>query len=225
MVWSRLRDALVPARAVEEPPPIAKAPVEIPGTLTLREEHIRNCRLVTDREALLAHLPRNGVVGEVGVLAGDYSASILRVTTPRKLYLIDSFDASDWAATGRFGPPEHETFVRDRFQAEIASGLVETRKGLSWECLALFPDESFDWLYIDAGHDYESVRKDLDVARTKIRTGGLIVMNDYTIYDPFLGVPYGVIHATNEFCLQHGWEIAWLALQSHMFNDVVLRKL
>lgn len=38
-------------------------------------------------------------------------------------------------------------------------------------------------------------------------------------------MPYGVVHATNEFCVQHGWEVLWMAMQSHLFNDVVLREI
>lgn len=140
-------------------PPARPAPPVIPHPTPLGEEHLRNCRFVADRELLLEHLPRGGVVAEVGVLAGDYSARILEITSPAKLHLIDSYDASDWPQTARFVPDTHEAFVRSRFRAEIDRGVVEIRRGLSWEQLATLPDQAFDWIYIDAGHDYESVRK------------------------------------------------------------------
>lgn len=197
----------------------------LPPATKLTDRHLRNCRVVEDREILLGLLPKGCRVAEIGVLGGDFSEKILKVSAPKYLLLADLFESDDWGWTNRFAAAGHEDFVRDRFQTQLAGGQVEVRRGLSWEVLSDLPDSSFDWIYIDAGHDYESVSRDLAAARTKVIPGGYLVMNDYIMYDPNHGTQYGVVHATNEFCLEHDWEVVWLALQEHLFNDVVLRQI
>ncbi len=51
------------------------------------------------------------------------------------------------------------------------------------------------------------------------------MLNDYTLVDPLLLQPYGIIQATHEFCVREGWEIIYLAQHPHMFCDVALRKI
>jgi hypothetical protein len=197
----------------------------MPPAAALTDAHLRDCRVVPDRLCLLEKLPKHGVVAEVGVLAGDFSASILEIIQPSKLLLIDSFGSADWAWTGRFTADQHLEFVRSRFKEQRESGQVEVIQEYSWDALAALPEHSLDLAYIDAGHDYDSARKDLEAARHAVSPTGVIVMNDYIMFDTSLGVPYGVVHATNEFCLEHGWEMFLFALQSHLFNDVALRKI
>jgi len=43
----------------------------------------------------------------------------------------------------------------------------------------MFPDGYFDFVYIDAGHDYENVMKDLTAWFPKVRKGGLICGDDF----------------------------------------------
>ena len=50
---------------------------------------IANLRVVTDRETLLGLLPKHGVVAELGVNKGDFSATILSENQPARLHLID----------------------------------------------------------------------------------------------------------------------------------------
>ena len=43
----------------------------------------------------------------------------------------------------------------------------------------MFPNEYFDWIYIDASHRYEDVLNDLEMARLKVKLDGLILGDDY----------------------------------------------
>lgn len=87
------------------------------------------------------------------------------------------------------------------------------------------PDQSVDVFYIDADHSYEGVRRDLEALRPKVKPDGWIVMNDYTPAEIGLSnEPYGIIQATNEFMLTHGWEMAYFALAYVMYCDVGLRR-
>ncbi len=195
-------------------------PIQLPIT------HIRNCKLLPDRYSIFDYLPKNGVVAEVGVLAGDFSEQLLLRTCPSKLYLIDTFESNDWVSlkTKRFYANNHQQFVEERFKTEIETNIVTLKKGLSWDVLSKFPANNFDWLYIDADHRYASVRKDLTQAFRVLKTDGYLVMNDYILYSHLEQTPYGVIQAVNEFCLAHNFELLYFAFHPQMYCDVVIRR-
>jgi len=44
---------------------------------------------------------------------------------------------------------------------------------LSIEASSLFPDDYFDWIYIDALHTYEGVRDDIQYCWPRLKPGGL----------------------------------------------------
>ena len=65
-------------------------------------------------------------------------------------------------------------------------------KSLSWDGAKNYEDSSLDFVFIDAGHDYESVTKDLHAWYPKIKNGGIIAGHDYH-YN------VGVFPAVNDF--------------------------
>jgi hypothetical protein len=195
----------------------------------LLPEHVKNARVMPSRHHVLDELPKGLIWGEVGVAFGDYSEAVLSRAEPRIFHAIDLFDLEKheiifgMKSAEVFGDKTHEGYFRDRFSAQIASGLVKIDKGLSVDVLNRYGDSYFDVLYIDASHDYENVKKDLDVAKRKVKRGGYIIMNDYVMSNPFDGQLYGVVQATNELCVDEGWEMLFLALHPYMFCDAVIR--
>jgi predicted O-methyltransferase YrrM len=55
-----------------------------------------------------------------------------------------------------------------------------------------YQDDSLDFVFIDAGHDYDSVTKDITNWYPKIKNGGIIAGHDYH-YD------VGVYPAVNDY--------------------------
>jgi hypothetical protein len=176
----------------------------------LGDEHVRRCIVVPDRLALLERLPKGGVVAEVGTLQGEFARDILRITEPQELHLID-----------------HETHPRVVTLTEDPSlrDRVHFHHQDSVEALQTFPDQYFDWIYIDAQHAYDGVKRDIGVARRKVKDSGLLVFNDYIVWSYVEMEPYGVVAAVNELCTEDKWEMIYLALPSHMYCDVALRKI
>ena len=176
----------------------------------LGERHLRHCIVVPERRDLLQRLPKGGTVAEVGTLQGEFARDILRIVKPDALHLID-----------------HEIHPRVRELTERGSfgDVVRLHHGDSVEALQTFPDEYFDWIYIDAQHAYEGVKRDIDAARRKVKTNGLLVFNDYVTWSYVEMEPYGVVAAVNELCLDHDWEMAYLALPNHMYCDVAVRRI
>ena len=57
--------------------------------------------------------------------------------------------------------------------------MITDIKGTSWEMANNFEDESVDFVFIDAGHEYDSVVKDITSWLPKIKKGGIISGHDY----------------------------------------------
>lgn len=199
--------------------------------LELKARHLKNAKIVANRRFIITDLPKHQVVTEVGVAFGDFSRAILDVMEPSKFYAVDLFDLHrqevifGMNSRDKFSDKTHEEFYRDRFAKEIANGQVELRTGLSADTLAQFPPETFDMVYIDAAHDYVNVKRDLEATKRVVKPTGTIIMNDYVLSNPFDGQLFGVVQATNEFCIEAGWEISHLALHPFMFCDVALKRL
>ena len=77
-------------------------------------------------------------------------------------------------------------------------------------------------IYIDACHSYEAVALDLAQAVRVVKAGGEIVCNDYTLFDPWNFVPYGVVQATNECMIKHRIRMKHFVQQVSGYYDVVL---
>ena len=191
--------------------------------MELTAKYLSNCKMLANRYFILDFIPKNGIGVEIGVLGGDWSKNLLNVTTPKELVLIDTYYSNDYPTENRFTNITHEQYVRSKF--ESYGNQVRVLKGLSWDCMNIFKDNYFDWIYIDAAHDYISVKKDLDQAERTIKENGLIIMNDYIMYDHIAKEDYGVVQATNEFMIENNYEMLFFALHPEMFCDVVLRKI
>jgi len=97
--------------------------------------------------------------------------------------------------------------------------------GFSSEKLATYPDEFFDLIYIDADHSYEAVKQDSDLAKRKLKQGGIIVFNDYMMFDHlYAHEPYGIVQVVNEIIVREDWRVYGFAFGSHMFCDIAIRR-
>lgn len=195
----------------------------------LPQHLFENSKVCASREDVLPLLPKGGTIAEVGVAYGNFSALLLEAIQPQKFIAIDSFafttDTEPWKQTIlKDSGLSHFDFYKKRFEKEIAEGKIEMHKGLSWDCLAQLPDQSLDYLYLDAGHSYEEVVKDIQQVRRKIKYTGIIQFNDYTLFDAFAFVPYGVPKAVHEFMLEENYEVLYLCLHRQFFCDLVVRK-
>jgi predicted O-methyltransferase YrrM len=221
-----LRSCL-PARTAHGSSPTLVFPV--PGKPHfLRPQHVaEDARLFANRQTMIAGLglAPGGVVAEVGVAKGAFTQILLDTLSPRKFVAIDNFQMH----VGQDLRTAHEDFVFDGvtqldFYRQRFGGRVLIEQGDSAECLTRYPDQYFDVIYIDAGHDYAAVKADAEAAKAKVKPGGVVVFNDYVLLD-MRGKPYGVVQAVNELLTTGGWVIIGFALQINMFCDIALRRL
>lgn len=185
------------------------------------------CKLLPDRDHVLPLLSQGGIAAEVGVAYGDFSRKIIDIVKPEKFYAIDLFPNGPGIEFGRTDLSDsnlkHREFIEHKFLSEIGKGAFFIKQGLSWKVLETFDDNYFDYVYLDAGHDYDSVKKDIAILYNKIKNGGILQFNDYTHFDWMTGVPYGVIRAVDEFLLCGKHQILYYCFQPDGFDDIVVR--
>jgi SAM-dependent methyltransferase len=174
------------------------------ASMAIPPELLADCRVCASRNELVKQLPRGSRVAEVGTYRGEFARHILGTCEPAELHLID-LDIS----------------LLD--PAVAADRRVTIHHGLSYEMLARFPDDRFDWIYIDGDHSYEGASRDARAAAAKVKPGGYLVFNDFAHADPYLGA-YGVHRAVTEFAVTHGWPFVWWAYEPNGLYDVALRR-
>ena len=70
----------------------------------------------------------------------------------------------------------YETFLKN---IEPVKHVVNHIRMHSAEAASLYPDQSLDFVLLDAGHDYEDVKADLIAWLPKIKPGGLMAGDDF----------------------------------------------
>ena len=142
--------------------------------------------------------PKVGV--EIGVYRGQNSEELLAAFPSLYLYLVDLW--KEWSV----GDPYYETrhmgkqtqeqwnavYDEARTRIEKFRDRAQILQEESVVASSRFGQGELDFVFIDADHSYEAVKKDIQSWLPKIRKGGLISGHDY-------GKSYGgVPKATNE---------------------------
>jgi SAM-dependent methyltransferase len=175
------------------------------------------------REDLLRHIPPGGDCCEVGIFVSEFAEKIADICRPRRLILVDLFTEQTFSADVDGKNP---AVVKRDYMIEAAIGVskrykgVEVYGGLSGDVLAQFPDDSLDFIYIDADHSYAGVTADLAQAWRLVRPGGFICGHDYTINPDRVGdtsyyAHFGVRQAVAEFLAAHGLSLYGVAMDGY----------
>lgn len=136
-----------------------------------------------NRKELVDLFQNKNLIGrgvEVGSYKGEYASEILK-RWHGDLYLVDVWEELD--------PKEYEDLSNDTSPKKIYTECIENTKEYTGRCfmlrlrsekaVELFPDESLDFVYIDANHKYEYARRDIAIWHPKVRKGGIIAGHDY----------------------------------------------
>ncbi len=166
------------------------------------------------RERLLTIMPKGGTVAEVGVLRGEFASRILSVVEPDRLHLIDPWGNDDSYREARIAKL-HEAYeaIQTTFRDDIAAGRVVLHRDFSTIAARTFPDHYFDWVYIDARHDYENALADLLAFKDKVKPDGFILGHDFSNYRKARA--FGVIPAVREFTQTEGFDLVLLTNETN----------
>lgn len=198
--------------------------------LPLRENDVlAEARLFASRYHLIkafAGCLKGGRIAEVGVAFGDFTKFLLQEIQPARFDAYDIFRLDDSQRMNGVSCADilkgrtHLEFFSERFAAQIAAGVLTAIAGDSSSCLKA-AGTLYDMIYVDGDHSYEGVRKDAEVAVTRLAENGVLIFNDYTMMD-LGGYRYGIVPVVNDLCINHGWKVAGFAFQPDMFCDIAL---
>jgi Methyltransferase domain len=185
-------------------------------------------RLMIDaRKAAIDLVTKNGVGAEVGVHLGEFSSTILALARPQKLYLIDPwkhFPEPTYRQSMYGGERDIQKEMDARyekvvlkFDREISSGTVKVCRELSVDAALRIGEGELDFVYIDGDHSYQGVSQDLKSFFPKVKKGGLIIGDDYSLGGWWKD---GIVRAFNEFVVQSG-----SIVEFKMDGQFVVRKL
>lgn len=134
---------------------------------------------------------------EIGVAQGRYSELLCKKIPNLKLYCIDSWTVGKDARSKEIGAEVAMKRYAEAWGKLHPLGCILIRK-LSLDAVKEFEDESLDFVYIDACHEYDYVMQDIIEWTKKVRRGGIVAGHDY--YD---FTRSGVVEAVNDYTRYH----------------------
>lgn len=134
-------------------------------------------------EDLNSFISPDGKGVEVGVYKGEFSQEILKNWTGT-LFMVDV-----WRPLGE----EYNDSSNHKYHSNILAETMNNIQGYedrgiiiranSETASQMFQDESLDFVYIDANHAYDFVKKDIQLWFPKVKKGGLFCGHDYINLD------------------------------------------
>lgn len=144
-----------------------------------------------------------GTGAEIGVERAVFSKAICQKGKVKKLYAIDCWQTFK-------GYREHVSQKRLDGFFRITRKLlkpydVELIRKFSLDAVNDFMDDSLDFVYIDANHNYKEVLQDLEAWSKKVKKGGIVSGHDY-VDQKKRSSHYSVVLAVNDFVKKHNIE-------------------
>jgi cephalosporin hydroxylase len=135
------------------------------------------CNFTDVYDSILAETGEYDVIVEVGVAHGRSLAYLARqaIDTQRRvlIYGVDRWLFIPWSTfmsgMGAFAPDE--------------LAYVCPLRARSVDAARYFADDSIAHVFIDAGHEYEDVRTDIEAWWPKVKKGGTLAGHDYSVAD------------------------------------------
>jgi hypothetical protein len=152
-------------------------------------------------DIILLNLPENFCFVELGVWKGRslsyFTVEAINKNKKGEIVAIDHWLGSEeHLKGGKFYEPllEQENGLFEHFLDNIQpiKNNVRVIRKTSSDAAFDFEDNSIDAIFIDASHDYQNVKSDLEIWFPKVKKDGMFSGHDYV-------GPYGVKEAVDEF--------------------------
>lgn len=139
-------------------------------------------------EAAVKKFNSGSVFVEVGSFKGRSSVAmaieIINSGKDIKFYCVDTWEGSEEHQSGKSFEDKDvvEKKLYEKFLQNIEpiKHIITPIRKPSLEAVNYFENESVDFIFLDAAHDYENVKKDLNVWKSKVKKGGLLAGHDWT---------------------------------------------
>lgn len=157
-------------------------------------------------EWVYPNMEKNLVGIEIGTAGGDNAKNMFESLSMEKLYIIDPY----------------VPYLQDTKKIDYSPDEIKMKSILKdyWDKIIFYrdysenvynkiPDNSIDFIYIDGNHQYEFVKKDLELYYKKLKNFGVIGGHD------FCTDSIGVIKAVIEFQEKHSEEFSDIKQKKH----------
>lgn len=157
------------------------------------------------REDMLRHFNPSGLGIEIGVFEGLFAKEILNICTNLNLLMLDCWqeqfdEVYDDPSNAKNGIQIYR--INETIENTIAHyNRAKLIKGFSDEFCKFFKDGIFDFIYLDANHSYDAIKKDLHNWYPKLKKGGLFSGHDY-VNNHQCGVKQAVDEFANELNIE-----------------------
>jgi hypothetical protein len=195
----------------------------------------------SNRDRIEAAMPKLKTIAELGVLRGDHAEKMFAYHGPDSMHLVDTWSAETYRNQEKslpyvkgfeslafyFGGNPFDQAVWDNIYQLMESKFAQNPKVKivreeTHRAAAIYKDQFFDLVYIDAGHPYNSVLRDLFSWQAKIKPDGFIVLNDCSASPETRSQNGGVLEAATTFI--KATDFRPLALSSDIWADLVLSR-
>jgi hypothetical protein len=124
---------------------------------------------------------KGGIGIELGVALGQYLIEIATDWPSGRIYGIDCWEQQD---PNEYNDPLNNPAIHNLYsyvQQRITpfQDRVRIYKMYTTEAVKAFPDNYFDFIYIDANHSYKATLTDIEIYYPKLKQGGLFGGHDY----------------------------------------------
>jgi len=117
---------------------------------------------------------------EIGVNKGKYSKWLCHTMKGLKLYLVDPYEC--YEDDGYYADQDYQDACFKEAKVRMEKFNCEFIRKPSMEAVKDFLDNSLDFIYIDANHQYEYVVEDIAQWSKKVKPGGIVSGHDYSPY-------------------------------------------
>lgn len=125
--------------------------------------------------------PHLKIGAEIGIAGGQHINHLLKTTKLEKIYGVDPYVEVTWNTgvdVSEFGGLDS---VYDAVKDSLAdfNERIELVRKPSIDAADDFEDESLDFVFIDAMHDYENCLMDIKSWEPKVKSGGFVMGHDW----------------------------------------------
>lgn len=172
--------------------------------LPVTYSHLKGLAWTTVREqyTLANFLPRQGMMLEVGTASGVTAAIVATYRPDARIVSLDIFEPAAHADEDRVSHDDADPLKRFGNWADNARKNQSLFVGTLMQFRRLQPAVRFDLIFIDGGHNFESVYNDLLLAPSLLKEGGTIICHDYN--DPTW---FQVTDAVNQFVQEQPFDL------------------
>jgi hypothetical protein len=174
---------------------------------------------------------------EIGVQKGEFAHQILSIwTSCERYYLVDSWKSQEnYRDIANVDNTVHEQYFQNTKQLLIPwQQKTVFLRMFSSEAVSIISDNSLDYVYIDARHDYCGVYEDMTLYWPKLKSGGIFAGHDYVVSSEAHGqdwsicfngsiFPDAVLGAVNTFAAEYKVQPI-ITYREQSFNSWLIRK-